>query len=314
MLQEENILLGEKNSEENEFPQEIYNFPSIKLEPFFSIKTNIFGWDKTDDISLEEMKKIMNGPKIDLEEDDYEKIYFTKNGKSDLQSTDGTTKIQSVLENKEETSFKNVNFTTILRKKRGRKTYVENLKKNKRCHCSDDFDNILRKIQVHFISFLVNLANDSLKQIFGEKTKLNFKHVDYELKKIVNHNYIELIKKCKYSDIMKMKISPKNKKFSKNSNKETFENVCEYSDILKKIFDGKYLYIFQKYYCNITNDNNIIDLEGLKMTLSPKTKTLYNLLAKNESTKEKFKNVINDVYFSEFNYNSNKKFLISPFS
>ena len=100
MLQEENILLGEKNIEENEIPIEIYNFPSIKLEPIFSIKTNIFDCDKTDDISLEEMKKIMNGPKIDLEEDDYEKIYFTKNGKSDLQSTDGTTKIQSVLENK----------------------------------------------------------------------------------------------------------------------------------------------------------------------------------------------------------------------
>ena len=187
MLQEENILLGEKNIEENEIPIEIvYNIPSIKLEPFFSIKTNIFDCDKTDDISLEEMKKIMNGPKIDLEEDDYEKIYFTKNSKSDLQSTDGTTKIQSILENKEETSTKNVNFTTILRKKRGRKTNVENLKKNKKCHCSTDFDNILRKVQVHYISFLVNLANDFLKQIFGEKTKLNFKHVDYELKKIVN--------------------------------------------------------------------------------------------------------------------------------
>ena len=315
MLQEENRMYREKIIPENEIGPERYNFPSIKLDPFLSIKTNIFNYDKTENISLEEIKNILNGPKIiELDDDDSDNIYFTKNSKNDLKSTDGSTKMQSILENKEETISKNVNFTTILRKKRGRKPINEKNRKNKRCHCSTDFDNILRKVQVHFISFLIKVSNDVLKNIFGQKTKFNFKHVDYELKKIVNHDYIEYLKTCKYSDILKMRISPKNKKFGKNSNQETFDEVCKYSNILKNIFDKKYLYIFQKYYCNITDNKNDIDFEGLKITLSPMTKILNNLLEKNEAYKEKFKKIINDVYFSEVNYNSNKKFFISPSS
>ena len=38
-----------------------------------------------------------------------------------------------------------------------------------------------------------------------------------------------------------MKISPKNKKFGEDSNKKTFLEVCIRSDILKKIFEKKYL-------------------------------------------------------------------------
>ena len=38
---------------------------------------------------------------------------------------------------------------------------------------------------------------------------------------------------------------------------------------------------------------------------------VFTLLEKNEVNKEKFKNVIKDVYFSEHNYNSAKKFIIS---
>ena len=52
----------------------------------------------------------------------------------------------------------------------------------------------------------------------------------------------------------------------------------------------------------------------MKIALSPKTKTLFNLLNKNEKNKEKNKNVIKDVYFSELNYinNNNQKFVIFP--
>ena len=317
MHQEENIIFQEKKYEENEIQLEIFNFPSNKSEPFLSIKTNIFNVNEIENITLEEMTKIMNGPTVELEEEDSESIYFTKNSKNDLQLTDATTKFQSISsisDNKNETCTKNISFTTILRKKRGRKVSLES-KKNRKFHCSDDFDNIQRKIQVHFISFLVNFANDILKAIFGPKTKFNFKHVDYELKKIVSHIYTESLKKSNYSDIMKLKISPKNKNFSENSNKETFYQVCKNSDILKKIFDKKYLYVFQKYYCKV-NNNDTLDLEGLKITLSPKTRTLHYLLEKNGAIKEKFKSVVNDVYFSEFNYNSNSnnKFFISSFS
>jgi hypothetical protein len=317
MLQE--ILLNEPGEKKNiENLNEILNFfdkpclnsPLNKRDFLLPLNENI-NTDMGSNISLKEMENIMkDSPKNEFDEDDSTDIYFTKSSKIDLQSTDCSTKSFSLTDKDE--IYKDF-FRTVLHKKRGRKKENEGkTKKSKKCHSSDDFDNIQRKIQVSFISFLVRLANDLLKNIFGQKTKFHFKDVDYELKKIVNHKYIEFLKKSNYSDIMKMKISPKNKRFSKFENKETLNKVCNYSPFLKKFFGNNYLYIFQKYYCTIINNKEEVDIDGFKVTLSPKTKTLYNLLIKNESNKKKFKSVVEDVYFSEINYNNNQKFVISP--
>lgn len=233
------IFLEQENFENFENEKEVeYNFANKEnIYPVFPNKI---------DISLDEIKNIMNdGPKINLEEKDNceEELYFTKNSKVELQSTENSTKTSTTLDNKEETFNRIINFKTSLRKKRGRKEKIKN-KNNKKCHCSEDFDNIQRKIQVHFISFLIRLSNDALKTIFGQKTKYHFKHVKYELKRIVNHNYIEFLKKCNYSDIMQMKISPKNKRFGEDSNKETFKEVCKHSTFLEKIFEKKiFIYV-----------------------------------------------------------------------
>ena len=81
--------------------------------------------------------------------------------------------------------------------------------------------------------------------------------MNYELKKKVNYENIEYLKQCNYSDIIQMKISPKNKKHGENENKETFNEICQYSDKLKKLFEKNYLYIFQNYYCRIKNEVNV---------------------------------------------------------
>ena len=195
------------------------------------------------DLTIDEVKNIMeDSPKIDLDEENMEEIYFTKSPKLELQSTEGSTKNFSLTENKDEDSFNpTINFTTVLHKKRGRKEKGEKIKLNKKIHRSDDFDNIQRKIQVSFISFLVRLANDVLKHIFGKETKFHFKEVDYELKKIINHNYFEILKKCNYSDIMKMRISPKNKTFRKDENTHTLSQICQ-NKLLKKFIEKNYLY------------------------------------------------------------------------
>jgi len=313
MIHEE-ILLNEYKEKMNyENLNELNIFEEPFLNSLFNKRDFLLPLNENinNDINLKEMENIMKDrPKNDFDEDDSTEIYFTKNGKIDLQSTDCSTKLFSLTENKDE-NYKSY-FRTILHKKRGRKKEEEGNIKNRKCHRSDDFDNIQRKIQVSFISFLISLANDLLKNIFGQKTKFHFKNIDYELKKIVNHEYIELLKKSKYSDIMKMRISPKNKKYDKYENKKTLNKVCKYSPFLMNFFRNNYLYIFQKYYCAIINNKNEVDIDGFKVILSPKTKTLYNLLIKNESNKKKFNNVIKDVYFSEINYNNNKKFITSP--
>ena len=110
-----------------------------------------------------------------------------------------------------------------------------------------------------------------------------------------------------------MKISPKNKNFLENTNEETFNKICNYSDTLKKLFEKDYLQ-FQNYYCKIKNEA-IIDIDRIKITLSQrtKTKTLFNLLNKNKANREKFIIVIMEDYFSKNYLNSDKKFIISPF-
>ena len=313
MLQE--ILLNEPEETKNNENLNFYDKPFLNLtlnkrDFVLSLNENINN-EMDSNISLKEMENIMkDSPKNEFDEDDSTDIYFTKSSKIDLQSTDCSTKIFSLTDKDE--ICKDF-FRTVLHKKRGRKKEKEEKeKKSKKCHSSDDFDNIQRKIQVSFISFLIRLANDLLKNIFGQKTKFHFKDVDYELKKIVNHKYIESLKKSKYSDIMELRISPKNKRFSAFENKETLNKVCKYSPFLKKFFRNNYLYIFQKYYCTIINNKEEVDIDGFKVILSPKTKTFYNLLVKNESNKKKFNSVVEDVYFSEINYNNNQKFVINP--
>ena len=124
-------------------------------------------------------------------------------------------------------------------------------------------------------------------------------------------NYVETLKECKYSDIIQKEISPKNKKFCPDENKKVYIKVCQISEKLKSLFDKNYLYIFQKYYYQIEKDEKEINIDGIKINLASKTKGFYRLLEKNEINREKFKKIVNDVYFSGKNYLKEKKFLIS---
>ena len=208
-------------------------------------------------LNFENIKNIFEEETLNLnksEEEDCDKsVYFIKkqdNLDTESRSTENSTNSildqEKCLKNKkEDSSQKIINFKTFLKKKRGKKPKENSQKLAKKPHGSDDFDNIQRKIQVHFISFLISFSNDLLKHFFGNKTKYHFKDVKYDLKRVVNHKYVEYIKQCKYSDIMQMKISPKNKLFNEDNNKIIFSRITQLSEELKNFFDKKYLYIFQ---------------------------------------------------------------------
>jgi hypothetical protein len=319
-IEEKNMFLSNKEKFDNDnylnfysvnkdyLTSNIHNKPVAFPLTIYSLNLN-----EPENISLEEVKNIMNETTINIDEEEYEDIYFTKKTKVDLQSIDSSTKMITLPENKEEKFSKTITFKikSFINQKRGRKVKEGNntlhsLKK--KTHGPSDFDNIQRKIQVSYITFLVRFGNDAIKSVFGKKTKYNFKDVNYELKKKVSYEHIEYLKQCNYSDIIQMKISPKNKKHGEDANKETFNEICQYSDKLKRLFEKNYLYIFQKYYCRIKNEINI---DGIKIKLSPRTKPLFNLLDKNKASKDKFINVIKDVYFSQDNFNSDKNFIIS---
>ena len=52
-----------------------------------------------------------------------------------------------------------------------------------------------------------NLSNDEIKTILGEDTNFCFKDVKCKFKKVASHDYVEELKKCKYSDVIKMECS-----------------------------------------------------------------------------------------------------------
>ena len=324
LLEEEGEFFYEKNKIKN-IVNDIY--PSILLSNGINFQSlDKFNQPISENITLEHIENIMNPPQIDLleeeEKDTMDEVYFIKeqnNSKVELQSTDSSTKTVTFSQSenslkKEAIFFKKINFKTMLYRKRGRKEKNNTSKKiKKKRHGPADFDNIQRKIQVHFITFLIKLANDIIKTILGNKVKYHFRDIKYGIKKIVNHDYVEYLKKVNYSDILQMVISPKNKKYDENSNKKLYKKLIEESDLFKKIFDKKYLYILQKYYLELKGNESETDFDGIKIKLSNKTKPFPHLLQKNESEKDKFNNVVKDVYFSNVNYLIEKKFVTKKF-
>ena len=105
--------------------------------------------------------------------------HFKINNEED--SEDSETKNQS------SSSSNSTIFNITIQKKRGR----ESKKQKKAEHLSSNFDNLQRKIQVNFLTFIVNLSNDVLKTEFGNKTPYNFKQIDYEIKKVINHKNVQ---------------------------------------------------------------------------------------------------------------------------
>ena len=66
----------------------------------------------------------------------------------------------------------------LAKKKRGRKRFVYNEKKQK-VHDKNATDNLLRKVQVHYLSFIVSFLNEILKAL---NYKQRFFQLNYRMK------------------------------------------------------------------------------------------------------------------------------------
>ena len=155
-------------------------------------------------------------------------------------------------------------------KKRGRKTN----KINKKIHSSSDFDNILRKIQVHFLNFITSLLNDIIFYFLREKKF--FRNFNYDDKKNVKHDYVESLKLLDVKTLIEaIKISPKYKS-RHDINKVKLKFLTDYS-WFKEIFYKKISDIFILYYNN-REPLNIINVDGRQIKLSKSTKTFIDLI------------------------------------
>ena len=186
-------------------------------------------------------------------------------------------------------------FTVYKSHKRGRYCYKEN---KHGVHGSDSFDNIERKIQVHFLTFLINFCNDALKTEY-EHSKYTFKQINYRDKARIIISYIQQLKYSNIKDILNLEISNKYKNYQRNANKDLLNKV-ESSDWLDKLFQMNWIELFNYYYNNEKPLNKII-FENKEIFLSYETKSFYFLLKKYKNLRQKIVGVAKNVYLNDSN-------------
>ena len=208
-------------------------------------------------------------------------------------------------------------------KKRGRKkldTDTNFLKQKRKTHDKTDDDNVLTKIQVHFLKFIINLTNDILKVGFQTKdnndNNVYFKPINYEDKKKINIENIKKLKSSCIKDILQMKTSSKCRKYGEDYNEKNYKNILEQINSddslnwIKKFFDMNYLDVFEKFYYTLKEIKNITFQEKI-INFSKKTKSFYDLLSKNESKMKECLITISARYSKRDKQPSQKIFLIS---
>jgi hypothetical protein len=167
---------------------------------------------------------------------------------------------------------------------------------SKKKHGSSSSDNLFTKIQVHFLSFIVDIANDALLTVFKDKN-YNFKKIPYKEKIKVKHIIFEYLKNSTIENVLKNNISPKFKNnLSFDYNESLLNEVCNLSDWLNEFFDMNYLKLFNYYY-NKQKPLKKIVFKEKEIKLSKNTKSFYYLLEKNSKDKNELIKIVKSNYY-----------------
>ena len=196
-------------------------------------------------------------------------------------------------------------FTITYISKKGRKTNEKgtNLKRKRKNHSKSDFDNIITKIQVHFLNFLIDFANDVVKSILPNNN-LTFKPISYSCKKRVSFEYFKQLKEVKINQLLQEEISGKYK-LKKLINQEILMKLIPQSNLLEDFFNMKYLKLFSIYY-NKLKPLKKVSFKNKVIHLSSHTKSFYYLLKKNKEIKDIMISTAKDAYFNGQDNYTNK--------
>ena len=219
---------------------------------------------------------------------------YKKEGKEELSCKDAkNSKIKFVVKENYEPKIQ----LTKNKRKRGRpkKGTILVKNKNKRIHDNNQSDNLLRKIQVHYLSFIVSYLNDILKSLNYE---YRFNKLDYKFKKNINKKFVESLKKKTIGDIISNKISKKYIHQKEDSNKLLKEDLEE-NDVFNNIFNLNYLELMKIY----LKSNRIVNLKeyGIDKTIVLTNKVeMFNDLLKKLKNDEKHKGKIKESILQNF--------------
>lgn len=171
--------------------------------------------------------------------------------------------------------------------------------KSKKMHKKNAFDNIITKVQVHYIKFIINLANDIIEQELKMDRESCFKDIQYKIKRKINFNDFEILKTRKIENVILKPISSKFQNFNLNNNKEVYNKVINRSELLKKFFNFNYLKLFKIYYNNREKLNKIT-INEKEINLSEKTESFSSIIQKNKEIEEEIIESIKRAYFGGY--------------
>ena len=164
--------------------------------------------------------------------------------------------IDKIINSKSKQLNKPSNSFIFLSNKRGRpKKNNENNYLVKKKHSKLAVDNIIRKIQVHYLSFLVKYINFFLRKYLIKPYPV-FSQLSYGFKKNITKEFRQSLENKKIGEILKNKESVKNKNSNEknNSNKKIFDYVYNANTEIKKLLNINYLVFFKEVYANCAFD------------------------------------------------------------
>ena len=272
-----------KNEENNESIEMIFSINSYNLskDNFYINNTNM------ENISNNLLINRIDSLEKDLSDENEDNLYFCifKDKKNDtLPSTDS--------------HQKNSNESLLSKKKINDKIKL----KHKRDHSKFEKDNIMRKLNIHFISFIVKFVNFNIKQLISKNHPL-FANLCYNFKKKINNSTFNEMKNQTIGELLKNEGSSKNKRniiYNKNENEKVFNSV--YNTILKDLLDINFIDFFRYIYSKSSNEKF---LELCKNYKIPKNILFFDDFLKTEVQKDEvngelYKERLKSISKSEF--------------
>ena len=175
--------------------------------------------------------------------------------------------------------------------------------KSKRIHNKFEKDNIMKKINIHFISFIVKFVNFNIKTLISKKHPL-FANLSYNFKKKLNNYTFKELSNMSIGEVLRNEGSNKNKRniiYEKDENKKIFKSVHE--TILKDLLDINYIQFFRHVYMKAPKKYTLEVLNNYK---TPKKIVFFDDFVKSEVQKDK---INGELYKEKLIYISRSEFL-----
>ena len=164
-------------------------------------------------------------------------------------------------------------------------------KTGEKVHTKESSDNILRKIQVHFLSFVVSFMNVLLKK---SEYPYEFIGIDYNIKKVISKKSFLSFKEKDIGEILCLKASPKFRTKNEENNSIIYEKVKENKDV-NYFLSKNFMKLFKDVYLK---NKRSINENGIVFDLPEKVETFDDFLNKQKRKYDDIKEYeqkINDV-------------------